>query len=168
MVEWLSYCICIRWNSVQSSTLDIKKSFKMSRLRRFCPAQACIIPCDTCRCTLPPPLPISATVPHRNCAAIPPSIAHLSLSPIAIALQSCNLASPLDALQPLNMPAGCHVGLVVLASPPRQWGCGAPPLPGCGYPCYSLVCCRGHLPWRCCLVCGDKVGTNNDNRGNDE
>jgi hypothetical protein len=44
MVEWLLYCVCIRWNSVQSSTSDIKKSLKMSRLRRFCPTQACTIP----------------------------------------------------------------------------------------------------------------------------
>ncbi len=44
MVEWLSYCICICWNSVQSSTSDIKKSLKMSRLRHFCPTQACTIP----------------------------------------------------------------------------------------------------------------------------
>jgi hypothetical protein len=32
------------------------------------------------------------------------------------ALLSCNLASPLDAPPPLHMPAGCHVGLVVIAS----------------------------------------------------
>ena len=43
-------------------------------------------------------------------------MALLPLSPVAIALLSCNLASPLDALPPLHMPAGCHVGLVVIAS----------------------------------------------------
>jgi hypothetical protein len=44
MVEWFLYCVCICWNSVQSSTLDIIKSLKMSYLRRFCPTQACTIP----------------------------------------------------------------------------------------------------------------------------
>jgi hypothetical protein len=43
-------------------------------------------------------------------------MALLPLSPVAIALLSCNLASPLDALPPLHMPTGCHVGLVVIAS----------------------------------------------------
>ncbi len=38
------------------------------------------------------------------------------LSPIAIVLLSCNLASPLDALPPLHMLSGCHVGLVFIAS----------------------------------------------------
>jgi hypothetical protein len=44
MVEWLSYCVCIRRNSIQSSTSDTEKSLKMSRLRHFCPTQACTIP----------------------------------------------------------------------------------------------------------------------------
>jgi hypothetical protein len=43
-------------------------------------------------------------------------MALLPLSPVAIALLLCNLASPLDALPPLYMPAGCHIGLVVIAS----------------------------------------------------
>jgi hypothetical protein len=43
-------------------------------------------------------------------------MALLLLSPVAIALLSCNLASPLDALPPLHMLAGCHIGLVVIAS----------------------------------------------------
>ncbi len=44
-------------------------------------------------------------------------MALLLLSPIAIALLSCNLASPLDGLPPLKILAGCHSGLVVVASP---------------------------------------------------
>ncbi len=124
--------------------------------------------CDTCRCPSPPPSPIAATVAHRDCAAIPPSIAHSPPLPIGIALLSCNLASPLDALPPLNMPAGCHVGLVVLASPPHRLGRYVPPLPSRGYQRYGLVCHRGRLPWRRRSVSEDKDGTNNEDRGNDE
>jgi hypothetical protein len=93
-------------------------------------------------------------------------IVHLPPSPIAIALLSCNLASPLDVPPPLNMPAGYHIGLVVLASPPCQWGCGVPPLPSRGYQRYGLVCRRGHCPWRRRPMSRDKDGTNND--GNDD
>jgi hypothetical protein len=63
-----------------------------------------------------PSSPIVTTVAHHDHAAVPPSMALLPLSPTAIALLSCNPASPLDALPPLHMPAGCHVGLVVIAS----------------------------------------------------
>ncbi len=123
-------------------------------------AAVAISHCDTCRRPSPPPSPITATAAHRNRAAIPPSIVHSPPPPIAIVLLSCP--------PPLNIPAGCHVGLVVLASPPRRWGRGVPPLPGHGYRRYGLVCRRSCLPWRRCPVSGDKDGTNGDDRGDGE
>jgi hypothetical protein len=125
-----------------------------------CAAAVAVPHCDTCRHPLPPLLPITTTIAHRDRAAIPLSIAHLPPSPIAIVL----LLRP----PPLNMLAGCHVGLVVLASPPCRWGRGVPPLPGRGYWRYSLVCHRGCLPWCHRPVKGDKDSTNNDDRGKDK
>jgi hypothetical protein len=61
-------------------------------------------------------LPIATNVDHHDHAAILPLIALLPLSPIAIVLPLCHLVSPLNAPLPRNMQAGCHVGLVVLAS----------------------------------------------------
>jgi hypothetical protein len=66
----------------------------------------------------------------------------LPLSPVAIALLLCNLASPLDTLPPLHMPAGCHVGLVVIAS-----SLVTPP------PLKVPACCPRHLLMRIPLVC---------------
>jgi hypothetical protein len=43
-------------------------------------------------------------------------MALLPLLPIVIVLLLCNLVSPLDVLTPLHIPAGCHIGLVVITS----------------------------------------------------
>jgi hypothetical protein len=79
-----------------------------------CPMQLCR---RCCRLPLWHPLsPIAATIAHHDHAAVPPSMMLELLSTIAVALLLCNHASPLDVPPPLHMPAGCHVGLVVLAS----------------------------------------------------
>jgi hypothetical protein len=73
-------------------------------------------------------------------------MALLPLSPITIALLLCNLASPLDALPPLHMLAGCQIGQVVVASslvmpPPLK----APShCPRC-FLMHSLLVCPGWL-----------------------
>jgi hypothetical protein len=88
--------------------------------------------------------PAVAHLPHccHDHAAILPSMALLPLSPIVIALLSWNLASPLDALPPLHMPAGCHVGLVVIAS-----SLITPP------PLKAPACCPSSLLMHNPLVC---------------
>jgi hypothetical protein len=135
---------------------------------RDCAAAVAVFHCDTCRHPSPPQSPIADTIARFDCADIPPSIAHSPLLPIAIALLSCNLASPFDVPPPLNMLAGCHIGMVVLASPPRQWVCGVPPLHGRGYRRYGLVCRHSSLPWHRCPMSGDKDGTDDEDRGDDE
>ncbi len=51
---------------------------------------------------------------------------------------------------------------------PRQWGCGVPPLPGCGYWHDGLVCHHGCRLWYHCLASGDKDGSNNKDCGNNK
>jgi hypothetical protein len=37
MVEWLPYCVCIRWNSVQSSTPDSNENLYFVTFYKFLP-----------------------------------------------------------------------------------------------------------------------------------